>query len=204
MPEQIRKPVQKRSIETKKKIIDAGYALFSEVGYFNTNTAEIAKRAGVSTGIVYGYFKDKRDIMIDVLDVYLNSVYQPILLLFDDIDACELDEIVPRILKAAIKAHHDNANIHEALHALTHSDSEVARKFVEVENDITLSLVEKMSDKYPVDNLTERVHLAMNIVQSLAHEYVFDHHSYIDYDVMFNLVKNILFDLFGKNNSDNR
>ena len=67
MPEIIRKPVQKRSIETKKKIVDAAYALFSEVGYFNTNTAEIAKRAGVSTGIVYGYFKEKRDIMREVL-----------------------------------------------------------------------------------------------------------------------------------------
>ena len=131
MPEIIRKPVQKRSIETKKKIVDAAYALFSEVGYFNTNTAEIAKRAGVSTGIVYGYFKDKRDIMIEVLDIYINSVYQPILALFDDIDEGNLGDVITRVLAAAIKAHQDNANIHEALHSLTHSNSEVDRKFVE-------------------------------------------------------------------------
>ncbi|MGN0789831.1 MAG: TetR/AcrR family transcriptional regulator [Christensenellales bacterium] len=199
MPEIIRKPVQKRSIETKKKIVDAAYALFSEVGYFNTNTAEIAKRAGVSTGIVYGYFKDKRDIMIEVLDIYINSVYRPILVLFDDIDGANLGDVITRVLDAAIKAHQDNANIHEALHSLTHSDSEVARKFVELENDITMVVVDKLSGKYKVDNLGERVHLAMNIVQSFAHECAFDHHSYIDYDVMFGLVKNIIDGLFDQN-----
>ena len=54
MKNEVRQPRQERSIEKKNKIIEAGYQLFSEVGYYGTNTAEIAKRAGVSTGIVYG------------------------------------------------------------------------------------------------------------------------------------------------------
>ena len=60
---EIREPIQKRSIEKKEKIIKAGFELICEKGYYNTNTAEIAKAAGVSTGIVYQYFKDKHDIM---------------------------------------------------------------------------------------------------------------------------------------------
>ena len=51
----IREPIQKRSIEKKEKIIEAGFDLICEKGYYNTNTAEIAKAAGVSTGIVYQY-----------------------------------------------------------------------------------------------------------------------------------------------------
>ena len=43
----VREPRQERSIEKKNRIIDAGYELFSEVGYYGTNTAEIAKKAGV-------------------------------------------------------------------------------------------------------------------------------------------------------------
>lgn len=195
MAEQIRKPRQKRSIETKKKIVDAGYELFSEVGYFNTNTAEIAKRAGVSTGIVYGYFKDKRDIMIDVLDIYIENVSTPIIQMFDKIELSNIDSIISKLMTAVIKAHKDNANIHEALHALTHTDNEVANKFVELENDITHKLVSKLSSLYHTSNLDEKVHLAMNIVQSFAHEYAFDHHNYIDYEVMFGLVKNILINL---------
>ena len=54
MAENIREPQQKRSIDKKNRIIEAGYKLFAEKGYFDTNTAEIAKEAGVSTGIIYG------------------------------------------------------------------------------------------------------------------------------------------------------
>ena len=61
MANAIRQPIQERANEKKQKIIEAGYKLFAEKGYYNTNTQEIAKAAGVSTGIVYSYFKDKKD-----------------------------------------------------------------------------------------------------------------------------------------------
>ena len=41
------------SLEKKEKIIKAGFDLMCKKGYYNTNTVEIAKFAGVSTGIVY-------------------------------------------------------------------------------------------------------------------------------------------------------
>ncbi len=62
---EIREPIQKRSIEKKEKIIEAGFELICKKGYYNTNTAEIAKLAGVSTGIVYQYFRDKYDILLE-------------------------------------------------------------------------------------------------------------------------------------------
>ena len=70
---EIREPIQKRSIEKKEKIIESGFELICEKGYYNTNTAEIAKNAGVSTGIVYQYFKDKHDILIDALKKYADN-----------------------------------------------------------------------------------------------------------------------------------
>ena len=51
--DEIRKPIQKRSIEKKEKIIKSGFELICKKGFYNTNTAEIAKYAGVSTGIIY-------------------------------------------------------------------------------------------------------------------------------------------------------
>ena len=66
MEKSIRQPKQQRSIDKKERIIKAAYELFSENGYHGTVTSDIAKRAGVSTGIVYGYFADKRDILFYV------------------------------------------------------------------------------------------------------------------------------------------
>ena len=75
----IREPKQQRSIEKKERIIKAAYELFSENGYYKTVTSDIAKRAGVSTGIVYGYFTDKRDILFYVLKIYVLETAKPVM-----------------------------------------------------------------------------------------------------------------------------
>ena len=57
-------PSQKRSIEKRNRIIEKGFELMCNKGFYNTNTIDIAKYAGVSTGIIYQYFNDKHDIFI--------------------------------------------------------------------------------------------------------------------------------------------
>ena len=48
MDNNIREPKQKRAVEKKEKILEAGFELICLNGYYNTNTAEIAKKANVS------------------------------------------------------------------------------------------------------------------------------------------------------------
>ena len=45
-------PTQKRSIEKRNKMIEKGFKLMCEKGYYNTSTPDIAESAGVSTGII--------------------------------------------------------------------------------------------------------------------------------------------------------
>ena len=194
----VREPQQERSIEKKSKIIQAGYELFTEVGYYGTNTAEIAKRAGVSTGIVYGYFADKRDILICVLKIYIDNVSKPLIEIMQSQSAgVNLDDLARKILDKTIDLHEQYAKLHNTLHALAAADEAVNATFIKLENDIT----EQMSKQLValginVDDLTEKVHLAMNIIQSFAHEYVFDSHNYIDYPKMKEIVCNIIVALF--------
>lgn len=200
MSKDVREPQQQRSIDKKNRIIDAGYELFAEVGYFNTNTSEIAKKAGVSTGIVYGYFRDKRDILIEVLDIYIDNVFYPVLQMFDKITApIDFDFLVAHAVDSAVKVHEKNSAIHEALHSLSPTDKIVRDKFMSLENDMTNKFVEKLrSLGYDRNDIFERVHLAMETVQSYAHECVFDKHSYIDYARMRDIVIDMLVYLFKK------
>lgn len=186
MADTVRTPRQQRSIDKKNKIIKAGFELFSEVGYYNVNTAEIAKRAGVSTGIVYGYFKDKRDILLDVLDLYIESIMQPVMDLLDLMHyPLDLDEIIPKVLDGVTATHEKYASIHQALYALTPTDSAVAEKFMKLERLMTDKFVEKLITLgYENDGLYERVHLAIETVQSYSHECVFDRHPYLNYAKM--------------------
>lgn len=198
MAQDVREPKQERSIEKKNKIVQAGFELFSQVGYYNTNTAEIAKRAGVSTGIVYGYFKDKRDILLDVLEIYVKEAFAPVLDMINGLTApVNFEDTIKHVLDGAIEIHKKYANIHEALHAMSYSDEAVNSKFISLEDEITLAIANKFADLgVKKENLTERIHFAMNIVQSFSHEFVYDHHTYIDYDAMCNIVQNTLVALF--------
>ena len=198
MPVEIRQPKQERSIETKNKIINSAYKLFSEVGYHSTTTALIAKNAEVSTGIVYGYFLDKRAILLDVLELYINKVFQPINAIFDNITLpVDFSKIIEESVKKTIEIHQENAQMHTTLHSLTGTDEEVNRRFVELEDNLTKQIAEKLTALgLKISNLNEKIHLAMNVIQSFAHESVYDMHDYIDYPAMQKIVCQLLVNLF--------
>lgn len=73
-PRGTRTPQQARSRRTREKVLEAALACFEELGYDEATTAAIAKRARVAVGTLYGYFSDKRDVLLEVLDRTLREV----------------------------------------------------------------------------------------------------------------------------------
>jgi len=61
-------PVQNRSKESKERIIQAALELFGTKGIKDVTTKMIAEKAGVATGSLYVYFRDKKDITKAVLE----------------------------------------------------------------------------------------------------------------------------------------
>ena len=183
MADVVRTPKQQRSIDKKNRIIAAGYTLFAQKGYYNTNTAEIAKEAGVSTGIVYGYFHDKRDILVEVLDIYIQNAYGPIFSLLEEISSpVRYDALIAEAVDTVVDSHAKNAAIHEALDSLSHTDKAIREKFVSLENELANKIVEKLSSVgQEAVGVNEKVHLAMKLISTYAHEYVYDKHDYISY-----------------------
>jgi len=194
----IREPQKVTSIEKKNKIIEAGLKVFGEKGYYNTNTAEIAKIAGVSTGIVYSYFKDKKDILLQVIELYFQNIFQPIQTFLIGLQNVKLDQkIIEKFLQVAIKSHQDNYTLHEEVIALSHLDEDVHKQFLNFEILVS-NTIEKvlLQHSVKVDNMAERVHLAYNIVETLCHECVYHKHASIDYNAMISLTTKTLLSLF--------
>ena len=50
----------------KERIISAAMKIFSEYGFFRAPVHLIAKEAGVSKGLVFWYFRDKRSLIVEV------------------------------------------------------------------------------------------------------------------------------------------
>ena len=193
---EIREPIQKRSIEKKEKIIKAGFELICEKGYYNTNTAEIAKVAGVSTGIVYQYFKDKHDILVEGIKRYASDIFYPMLNVTSNIkiDKNNLDTILRNMINTFIENHKLSQVAHEEIMAMTHSDKEIAEFFQQNEMTMTKNISRILVDNgFDSKNLDEKVHIAIHLIDDLCHEIVYHKHKDLDYDVMINLViENIL------------
>jgi AcrR family transcriptional regulator len=59
--------------ERRGQILRAAVKLFSDEGYYTTTISQIAKEAGVSTGLIYQYFGDKDDILFLSLKLVLET-----------------------------------------------------------------------------------------------------------------------------------
>lgn len=193
---EIREPIQKRSIEKKEKIIKAGFELICKKGYYNTNTAEIARAAEVSTGIVYQYFKDKHDILVEGIKRYASDIFYPMLNVTSNIkiDKNNLDFILRNMINAFVENHKLSQIAHEEIMSMTHSDKEIAEFFQENEMTMTKNISKILLDNgFDAKNLDEKVHIAIHLIDDLCHEIVYHKHKDLDYDVMINLViENIL------------
>lgn len=73
---------QRRKEDRPKEITEAAFNVFAEHGYASARVEEVAKRAGVSKGLLYLYFKTKeelfkaviRSVVIRRLDALLKTV----------------------------------------------------------------------------------------------------------------------------------
>jgi TetR/AcrR family transcriptional regulator, repressor for uid operon len=54
--------------ETRARLIDAAAEVFAERGYERAGVAEIARRAGLTTGAIYSRYTGKADLLLDAID----------------------------------------------------------------------------------------------------------------------------------------
>ena len=186
-----RMPTQKRSIEKRDRIIKLGFELMCNNGYFNTNTNDIAKYADVSTGIIYQYFNDKKEIFIEGFKEYSNSIMFPILDIIKNnkINFDNVEELLDTMLNLFIKKHTLSKKAHEEMIALTHMDSDIADIYHDNEIQVTNMIVDVLKNNdICSDNLFEKVHIIIGIVENYCHEIVYHKHESINYDIMRNEV----------------
>ena len=69
---------EKLVMKRREQIVAAAIALFSEQGYYRTSIQDIARKAGVSIGLIYQYAQTKEDVLLLSLMSVLESYKQEI------------------------------------------------------------------------------------------------------------------------------
>lgn len=180
-------PTQKRSIEKRNKIIEKGFELICEKGYHNISTPDIAEVSGVSTGIIYQYFTDKKEIFLEGIRNYSNKIMFPMVDILDkeNIKIDNLEKLFKKMIRAFVKNHTISKKAHEELMAMSHQDNEVANIFKETEFELTNKIVLILeSNDIKIKNPAEKIHIAIGIIENFCHEVVYHKHHKIDYEIM--------------------
>ena len=183
----VRIPTQKRSVDKKNKIIKKGFELMCEKGYFNTTTNDIADYCGVSTGIIYQYFNDKKDIFIEGVKCYSSDIMYPMIHILETekIEIKDFKTLICSVIDQYIHSHNISKRAHEELLAMSCLDEDVAEIFRNAELLMTDKIVTLLNyNGVNTPNLREKIHIIIGIVDNFCHEVVYHKHDSLDYHAM--------------------
>lgn len=189
----VRIPIQKRSIEKKQKILTAGFDLFCEKGYYKTNTIEIAKRAEVSTGAVYNYFKDKKEIYIEAFESYLDSLSDCLLKELGKISPFDLSYFVDDWIVAYLKIYASSGRALAQLRMMIIDDEDVNHHFSASENTYFSKIIEILEKNgITHDKIREKVFACCVLIDTLRQENSIFSHSELDFNAFREQIKNAI------------
>lgn len=92
-----------RLSDKQKRVLIASLTLFSEIGFEKTTSLDIARRAEVSEGTVFSYFKTKEGILNTLLLLFFDQVIPETIELFTDQKVLCNDESVIVFFRSMIE-----------------------------------------------------------------------------------------------------
>lgn len=192
---EVREPIKHNSILKKNTIIEKGFELMCEKGYHNVTCVDIAKYAGVSTGIIYQYFNDKRDIFLCGVKNYAASILYPMVNVLEQekIDKNNIEILLNKMIDNFVKKHTITKKAHEELNSISHSDKEIADILNEYEIQTTQKIANILiNNGYVIDNINEKVHIIYGIIDNYCHEIVYHKHESLVYEKMKSIIVDII------------
>lgn len=190
-----RVPTQKRSIEKREKIIKAGFDLFCEKGYYKTNTAEIAKYADVSTGALYSYFEDKRQIFIEAFHQHIDTISSSLLQQLANLsEALDLSTFIEKWIEIYIDLYAKSNHALVQLRLVIVDDEEVNHHFSDLEDTYFSNIATILKARGIIcDNQFEKIYISCILIDALRQEKTSFSHNGLNFETLKEQVKqNIL------------
>ena len=180
--------------------MNTALVLYSRKGYHNVTMDEIAAQSGLSTGIAYRYFKNKKDMLLNSLEYAFKNINiitetsKETLSRFNN-----MEEILSYALEQFEALHRKYYDFHEELEGLRHSDSDVKNLYDKIENKAMQELYETLPEHIKnSQNAKEKMYLAVGLMEQYSHMVTEDKCSGLDFDYMKSFTIKIIIDMFDR------
>jgi AcrR family transcriptional regulator len=174
----IRIPKQERSRETKRSIINAGLKLFSEKGFYKTNSKEIVREAGVSIGSFYIYFTDKKALFREVLVDYHRKIKNVVetIEIQNFAQTGNVKAFLQYLINTLIEAHNIYPQFHREVTVMAQSDPDIAKIVEDTKHEsveITKAMLFAWKDKLRIKDIDAAAIVVQTATEELVHTLMF-------------------------------
>lgn len=169
-----RVPQQKRGIETRKRILDAARTLFARDGFNGTNAKEITAEAGVSVGSFYAYFKDKKELFLELTHGYMKQEIMAMLDRMKDLPSERISkkETIRHMIQLVADTHNQSPELHREIEAMKYSDPDILAFDEELNehfNQRFIDFLKQFEDRLRITDLEAAVKVIACAVQETIH-----------------------------------
>ena len=173
----VREPVQQRGKEKKAKIIAAARKLLNREDYESVTANLISKRAGVSVGTFYSYFRDKRDVFLEVIRQYSEDIFAELISSIEGMteEQKDLEEVVRRLIQVAKERHDHERGLHKQMLVQAVRDPEIRELTIMEEKKadfLIREILDRYSDQVHVKDTDAAVFLVINCVEEMIHHLI--------------------------------
>lgn len=168
-----KEPVQRRSFDTRQRILGAAARVFAQHGYAAGTTNRIAAAADLSVGSLYQYFPNKDAILVELLQRHIDHGTEALVRLFDDLP----DGLEPRVrafVRAMIDEHVGEHRLHQVLFEEAPRPAPILRQLAEGEARLVSATAAMLRDdpEVHVADVELAARMSVTTVESLVHRFV--------------------------------
>ena len=170
--------------------------MYEKKGYYKTTVDDIAAEAGVSTGIAYRYFRNKKDMLLSVISYGADNI-ESIAKIDNTVIPDEITDIrhyLESILKSFEDFHIRYRDIHEELEGLQHTDEDVRKLYSGITEEKMKNIISRLSAVLNDDtNIREKAYSAVGIMEQHCHMMMNNELYSLDANVMRDIAVNAVF-----------
>ena len=168
---------QERSRALVDTLVEATARILVKEGFDKASTNRIAEKAGVSVGSLYQYFPSKEALVAAVMERHNQQIMQVAYEALAEVKALPLEQGVPKLVAAAIKAHQVDPDLHRVLAEQVPRTGKLEN--IEVTNREGYALfkayLQAHRDEFRAVNLELATFVCVTSIEALTHTAVLRH-----------------------------
>jgi AcrR family transcriptional regulator len=166
-----KQPRQRRSEETRRRILDAATQVFAKYGYAAGTTNRIAELADMSIGSLYQYYPNKDAILLELATQHLDAGVRTDLRLRTPNPTPTLHEILCTMVRSNIENHRADPELLRVMIEQAPRSDELTAKVAEVESARMARLrdIMKRTPEVTVDDEETAARLVVSTIEMVVH-----------------------------------